>query len=278
MIDVAIIGAGDLGGALAHVLARRQIVRRIQLIDPSGQVAAGKALDITQTGPIEGFTTQVLGSTDIGRASGCEVVVLADGVTPQVEADALLTLTRVQAVAARAVVVVAGADGRSLVERGVLERQYSRNRLIGSAPGALSAAVRALVALQIDGSVRDVALRVIGVPPQHAFVSWEDATVAGSAVTRVLDEPTLRRLSARIGRLWPPGAHALAHAAADAVASLCGTSRQAVDCFVAPDNSMGQRARVVALPVRLGTAGVVRVELPPLSGAAKVALDTAMLL
>ena len=69
MIDVAILGAGELGGALAHVLARRGIVRTIQLIDPAGQVAAGKALDIMQAGPVERFSTPVAGGTDITRAA-----------------------------------------------------------------------------------------------------------------------------------------------------------------------------------------------------------------
>ena len=69
MIDVAIIGAGELGGSLAHVLARREIVRRIELIDPSGQIAAGKALDIMQAGPIEGLDLAT-GSPDVSAKAG----------------------------------------------------------------------------------------------------------------------------------------------------------------------------------------------------------------
>ncbi len=83
----------------------------------------------------------------------------------------------------------------------------ARERLIGSAPEALAASVRALVALQTNGSVRDVALTVLGVPPAHAVVNWDDATIGGFAATRVLDEPTLRRLSAQVAPLWPPGPH-----------------------------------------------------------------------
>ena len=277
-MDVAIIGAGELGGSLAHVLARREIVRRIQLIDPSGQIAAGKALDIMQTGPIEGFTTSVAGSTDLSRVAGCALVIIADSATPQTETDPLLVLTQLKRLAARAVVLCAGVDGRMLVERGVRELKYSRETLIGSAPEALASAVRAVVALQVNGSVREVVLTVMGVPPANAFVSWEDASIGGCAATRVLDEPTLRKLASHIALLWPPGPHALAHSAADAVAAICGVSRRAVSCFVAPDDTLGQRARVVALPVRLGASGVESLAMPPLSGAAKTALDNAMLL
>ena len=278
MMDVAIIGAGELGGSLAHVLARREIVRRIQLIDPSGQIAAGKALDIMQTGPVEGFTTPVAGSTDLSRVAGCALVIVADSASPQSEADPLLVLTQLKQLAARAVVLCAGVDGRMLVERGVRELKYSREKLIGSAPEALASAIRAVVALQVNGSVRDVVLTVMGAPPANAFVSWEDASIGGCAATRALDEPALRKLASQIPLLWPPGPHALAHSAVEAVAAICGVSRRAVSCFVAPDDTLGQRARVVALPVRLCASGVESLAMPPLSGAAKTALDNAMLL
>jgi malate/lactate dehydrogenase len=94
----------------------------------------------------------------------------------------------------------------------------------------------------------------------------------------VLDEPTLRRLTAHIAPLWPPGPHVLAHAAAEAIAAVCGVSRRAISCFVAPDDSSGRRHRCVALPVRLGRAGLHTVEQPTLNVAARVALDNAMLL
>jgi len=277
MIDVAILGAGELGGSLAHVLARREIVRSIQLVDPAGQVAAGKALDIMQAGPVEGFSTPVAGSTDIMRVAAARLVVIADQVKPQA-GDDLLILRQISQIASRALVVCAGPDGRTLVERGVRELGYRRERLIGSAPEALAASVRALVALQTNGSVRDVALTVLGVPPLSTVVNWDDATIGGYAATRVLDEPTLRRLSAQVAPLWPPGPHALAHAAAETIAAVCGVSRRSISCFVAPDDSGGRRTRAVALPVRLTLTGISRVEQPTLSVAARVALDNAMLL
>src|SRR5262245_54464970 len=63
MQEVAIVGAGELGGLLAHVLARRDAARAIRLVDESGQVAAGKALDIMQASPLEQFATSVSGGT-----------------------------------------------------------------------------------------------------------------------------------------------------------------------------------------------------------------------
>jgi malate dehydrogenase len=278
MIDVAIVGAGELGGSLAHVLARREIVRRIQLIDPAGQVAAGKALDIMQAGPVERFTTPVLGLPDISRVAGSGIVIVADSARSSDAADPLLLLKQISQLASRAVVVCAGANGRDLVEQGVRELRYRRERLLGSAPEALAAAVRALVALQVNGSVRDVNLALVGIPPAHAIVNWDDATVGGYRVRQLLSEPALRKLSAQVAALWPPGPHALAHATAETLAAICGISRRTLSCFVAPDDSTGLRTRTVALPVRLGMTGVISVDEPTLDVAARVTLDNARLL
>ena len=280
MRDVAIIGAGELGGALAYVLARTSVAVEIRLIDEMGNVAAGKALDIMQAAPIEGFATRVSGSTDVWTAAGASVLVLTDrfgGEEWQGE-EGLMLLKRIVEVGAGSIVLCAGSSQRELVERGVRELHVARGRLFGSAPEALAGAVRAIVALETNGSPRDVALAVLGVPPSHIVIPWEDAALAGFAMTRVLDEPSRRRVDARVARLWPPGPYALASAAAAAIEALMGRSRRLITCFVAPDDSAGRRARTGALPVRLGPAGIVDVALPSLSVHERVLLDNAMLL
>ncbi|HEV8348189.1 MAG TPA: hypothetical protein VGQ16_16550, partial [Vicinamibacterales bacterium] len=185
MQRVAIVGAGELGGAIAHLLARRDVVRAITLIDETGRVAAGKALDIAQAAPIEGFATELTGSTDLSMAAGADVIVIAERVDGGEWSgeDALMLLKRLTQTSSGAVIVCAGASARELVDRGVRELKVSRERLFGSAPEALAGGARALVALAVNGSPRDVALSVLGVPPDHTVIPWEDATVAGFALT-----------------------------------------------------------------------------------------------
>jgi len=277
MHQVAIVGAGELGGAIAHLLARRDIVRAIALVDEAGRVAAGQALDIAQAAPIEGFATQLTGSTDLSTVAGAAVVVIADRVAGG-EEDALTRLRHVTQFASSAVILCAGATARELVDRGVRELKIPRARLFGSAPDALASGARALAALAVDGSPRDVAITVLGVPPDHIVVPWEDATVGGFAITRLVDEPTRRRLSAKVHAMWPPGPHALAAAAVKAIESIAGRQRQTVSCFVAPDEATAGRRRTAAMPVRLGPVGIVDVVLPSLTVVEQVQLDNAMML
>ena len=280
MQSVAILGAGELGGAVTHVLARRDVTRSITLVDESGRVAAGKALDIAEAAPVEGFATQLNGSTDILHAGGAAVVIIADrfgGAEWQGE-DGLLLLKQLTQIAAGAVIICAGASQRELVDRGVREIRFGRARLFGSAPEALANGARALTALAVNGSARDVSLSVLGVPPSHAVIPWADATVAGFSLTRLLVEPSRHRLAARIAALWPPGPYALASAAVAVIEAMSGRTRRVASCFVAPDTSAGARVRTAALPVRLDTTGIVEVVTPPLSVGEQVALDNAMLL
>lgn len=280
MNDVAIAGAGELGGALAHVLAQKNLTGAIRLVDEAGRVAAGKALDIAEAAPIEGVATQLSGSADLAAVAGAALVVIADrfGSGEWQGEDALALLRRITQMAPRAVVLCAGASQRELVDRGVRELHVKRRQLFGSAPEALAAAARAIVALEADGSPADVALTVLGVPPSRIVIPWEEATIGGFRATRVLDEPARRRIAARLPALWPPGPYALAAAAAKAIEALIGSSRRLSTCFVAPDETAGARSRTVALPVRLGRSGIVEVVLPELSGQARVALDNAAML
>src|SRR5882672_11995322 len=260
MQEVAIIGAGELGGAVAHALARRNLVRAVRLIDEKGRVAEGKALDIAQAAPVEAFATQLSGSTDVAAAAGARVIILADrmgGGEWQGE-EGLQLVKRLSLGAARAVIVCAGALQRDLVGRGVRELHVGRARLFGSAPEALAGGARALVALATNGSPRDVALSVLGVPPAHTVIPWEDATLASFALTRLVDEPARRRLSARVEALWPPGPYALAAAAVTIVEAMAGRSRRIASCFVAPGASPGpsMHTRTAAMPVRLGSSGI----------------------
>jgi malate dehydrogenase len=278
MHQVAIIGAGETGGLLAHALARRNVAPDILLIDDHGRAAQGKALDIAQAAPVEGFASRVSGAADTAAAAGASVVALADpfGASALTGEPALLLLKRLRQFAPHALIVCVDASHRELIERGVRELRMDRARLIGSAPEALVAGVRALVAVETGNLPRDVSLTAIGVPPQHIVVPWEDATVGGFGLTRMINESDRRRLEARMTALWPPGPYALATAAAKAIDAVLKRSEALVACFVAPDDSSGRRLRTAALPVRLSDTGVTDVVLPELSVRERVQLDNAM--
>lgn len=273
MREVAIIGAGELGGTIAHLLARRDIARSIRLVDANGSLAAGKALDISQAAPVEMFATRLSASTDPVTAAGAQVIVVADRAGGEWDGDeAVLLVKQIGGLRGSNVVLCAGAQHRALIERAVRELRLDRSRVFGSAPEALAAGARALVALAVNGSPRDVALSIVGVPPANAVVPWHDASIGGLSVATLLDEPARRQLARRIVALWPPGPRALAAAAVSAIEVMAGRSRRLLSTFVGAETSAG---RALAMPVRLGAHGIQEVLTPSLTAAERVALENA---
>ncbi len=270
MQTVAILGAGDLGGAIARTLAAADAARHIVLIDKAGPVASGKALDILQSGPIEGFRTRVTGSAEPAPA-GAAVVVLADphGGSEYSGDAALGVLGRALEVSPRAIVVAAGATQLRTLEQ-ARELGVPPARLIGSAPLAAQAIACALTAMELDASAADLSLAVVGTPSSWV-IAWADATLAGAPVTPLLAPPQTLRIEARLRARWPPGPYALASAATAVIRAISSGSHRRLPCFVARDTAY-ERRPFAALPATLGPAGVVDVHVPQLSARERVAI------
>ncbi|MYD70243.1 MAG: hypothetical protein F4W89_05760 [Acidobacteria bacterium] len=265
---IAIHGAGTLGGTLARTLSLRGLAGKIRLLDNSGDVAEGKALDIRQAGPIERSDTRIVGGALPADLAGADVVLLAGPVAGDAEWSGEKGLDALQQVAEmnrRALIVCAGAGHRELVEQGVATLGIDRRRVIGSAPEALRAAIRAIVALEAGCPASEVSLTVLGAPPDRAVVPWSQATAGGVSLDGALPPAVLARLRTRVAALWPPGPYALAAAAAHVVgAALAGSGRRPT-CFAMPATERRGPARALAMPVELAASGVARLVEPPLS-------------
>ena len=88
---IALIGSGNIGGTLAHLAAIKEL-GDITLFDIADGVPQGKALDLAQSSPVEGFDCNILGSNDYSSLSGSDVVIVTAGVArkPGMSRDDLL--------------------------------------------------------------------------------------------------------------------------------------------------------------------------------------------
>jgi malate dehydrogenase len=88
---IALIGAGMIGGTLAHLAAQKEL-GDIVLFDIAEGIPQGKALDISQCGPIDGFDARITGSNDYADIAGADVVIVTAGVPrkPGMSRDDLL--------------------------------------------------------------------------------------------------------------------------------------------------------------------------------------------
>jgi malate dehydrogenase len=280
MTTIAIIGAGDIAGAAAHALARGERVSRVLLIDADGKVAAGKALDIQQSGAVDLFHVRLDGTDDMSRVAGCTAVIVADRFgRPSAEwhgDDGLGMMRRLASFASDAPIVFAGAIQAELLRMSAREVHIPGNRLIGSAPEALAAAVRAMVAMEARCSPAEVSLTVLGAPPSGFVVPWSESSIGGYSLERVLSQVELARIEARAARLWPPGPFALGLAAARVTEALVRHSRRAYSVLMMLGGEFGVRGRVGAMPVNLSPTGIAHTRVPTLNTRERVRLETAL--
>jgi malate dehydrogenase len=253
-------------------------VGEVRLVDPDGSIARGKALDILQSAPVDGFSTRVTAADAIEAVAGASVVVIADRAADNVEhagEPGLAELRRLVAIDARAPIVCAGANHRDLIHRAVTELRVATSRIVGSAPLALESALRAMAALATDGSGPEVALRLVGVPPDAAVIGWEEGSIGGQPLSAHLPAHVIAGLNARIPGLWPPGPYSLGAAAARVAEALAGGSRRTFSCFVAMDAGP-VRAAVTAMPVQFQQGSVKRVLEPELTRQERTRLENAL--
>lgn len=280
MSNVVIIGAGDVGAATAQALASGDCVGRIVIVDANTNAAAGKALDIQQSGAIDGFHTKLGASDDLSAATGASVCIVADraGISPEEwhGEDGRAMLARLLRYSGRTPIVLAGTSAVDLILRGSGELKTSRELLIGSAPEALASAVRSLVALDAGCSPLEVSIAVLGVPPHGFVVPWSEAAVGGRALERVLPQAQLARLEARCRGLWPPGPQALGMAAARTAEAILRSSRRSFHVFTALDGEFGVRRQVGILPVFLSSHGIVHRHVPELNLRERVQLQSVL--
>ena len=280
MASVAIIGAGSVGGAVAQALAARDKVRRVLLVDAAAGVAAGKALDIMQSGAVSGSHTRLEGTDDLSRAVGSAVCVVADRHGPP-EAewsgdDGLALLRQLAPWTEKVPLVFAGASQTGLMSTARREHHIPRPLLIGSAPEAFASAMRSMVALEAGCSPSEVSLAVLGLPPAGLVVPWSEAAIGGFALERTLTPVQMSRLDARAQRLWPPGPFALGMAAARAVEAVVTASRGALSVLTVLDGEYGVRNRLGSMPALLDARGVASLRVPSLSSRERVLVETAL--
>jgi malate dehydrogenase len=277
---VCIIGAGELGGAIAHALARGERVRRVVLIDDAAGVAAGKALDIQQAGAIDSCHTHLEGGSDISRVVGAAVCVIADRTGRSSNEwhgdEGLAMLKRLALHLGESPVVCAGPSQSSMLLAAAREAHFRPDRLIGSAPEALSGAVKSMVAIEAECSPTEIGLTVLGAPPRGFVIPWSDASIGGYALQHVLTQVQLARIEGRVAHLWPPGPHALGLAAARVTEALVSSSRRTFSVLTVLNGQFGARGVVGVLPAILSKQGIVTTRVPTLSTRERVQVENAL--
>jgi malate dehydrogenase len=186
---IALVGAGNIGGTLAHLAVSREL-GDVVLFDVVEGVPEGKALDLAQCGPVEGFDAKLKGSQDYADISGADVIIVTAGVArkPGMSRDDLLGIN-LKVMKAVGEGIRANAPGAFVIcITNPLDamvwalREFSglpHHRVVGMAGVLDSARFRHFLAEEFGVSVQDVSAFVLGGHGDTMVPVVEYSTVAG---------------------------------------------------------------------------------------------------
>ena len=275
---ITIIGAGNVGATCAHWAAAKEL-GDVVLIDIIEGLPQGKALDLFEAAPIEGYDLQIAGANDYEASADSDIVVITSGVPrkPGMSRDQLLE-TNVKIVAevtARAVekspeaiLVVVSNPLDAMVYTAHQVSRLPTARVIGQAGVLDTARFRAFIAAEIGCSVEDVQAVLLGGHGDDMVPLPRYTTVSGIPVTQLISPGKLEELvtrtrngGAEIVNLLKTGSAYYAPGAATVamVESIIRDKHRVLPCAAYCDEEYGVGGYFVGVPCVLGRNGVEKV-------------------
>ena len=289
---ITVVGAGNVGGTTAQRLAERDAYD-VVLVDIVEGVPQGKALDISQAGPVCGYSTKVVGSNSYVETAGSSIAVITSGIPrkPGMSRDELLTTnakivkTVVSELVSRSpdiilILVTNPLDAMVHVARTV--SGLPKTRIIGMAGVLDSARMRTFIAQALGVPGRDVEAMVLGGHGDTMVPLPRYTTVKGRLVSEMMPNDQLEAIVQRtrdggaeiVGLLKTGSAfYAPSASAVDMVEAILTDQKRVMPCAVLCEGEYGLRDVVVGVPVQLGKGGAERVIVYDLAPAEQKALE-----
>ncbi len=294
---IALIGAGNIGGTLAHLIGLKEL-GDVVMFDVFGGVAAGKALDIMQSSPVDGFDSAMSGGSDYAAIAGADVIIVTAGFPrmPGMSRDDLLTKNAgvmgqvaegIKTYAPDAFVICITNPLDVMVWALQQKSGLPANKVVGMAGVLDSSRFRLFLAQEFNVSVEDVTAFVLGghgdtmVPltrystvagipvPDLVKMGWTTQEKIDAICTRTANGGgEIVKLLERGSAFYAPAASAIAMAEA-----YLKDKRRVLPCAVMLNGEYGQSGFYVGVPVVIGKNGVEKIVEVELSADEKAAFD-----
>ena len=275
---ITIVGAGNVGATAAHWAAQKEL-GDVVLVDVVEGMPQGKALDLLETGPVEGFDCRVLGTNDYEETAGSKVVIITAGMArkPGMTRQDLLAKNKEIVSSVTKEVVTRSPEAILIVVTNPLDAMaylakkvsgFPRNRVIGMA-GVLDAArFRCFIATELDCSVEDVQAFVLGGHGDEMVPLPRFSTVAGIPITELMSPEQIEKIVDRtrkgggeiVALLKTGSAYYCPSAAAIQMAeAILKDKKRILPCSVYLEGEYGLSDLFFGVPIKLGGGGMEEV-------------------
>jgi len=280
---IALIGAGQIGGTLAHLAALKEM-GDVVLFDIAEGTPQGKALDIAEAGPSEGFDATLKGTNDYADIAGADVCIVTAGVPrkPGMSRDDLLGINLKVMKAVGEGIKENAPDAFVICITNPLDamvwalREYSglpHNKVCGMAGVLDSARFRHFLSVEFDVSMKDVTAFVLGGHGDTMVPLVRYSTVAGIPLPDLVEMgwTSQEKMDAIVQRTRDGGAeivgllgngsafYAPATSAIEMAEAYLKDQKRLLPCAAYVENAFGLKGMYVGVPTIIGAGGVERV-------------------
>ncbi|MGR3641540.1 malate dehydrogenase [Alterinioella nitratireducens] len=280
---IALIGAGQIGGTLAHLVALKEL-GDVVLFDIADGIPQGKALDIAEAGPAAGFDADMKGTTDYADIAGADVVIVTAGVPrkPGMSRDDLLGINLKVMKSVGEGIAANAPDAFVICITNPLDamvwalREFSglpHKKVVGMAGVLDSGRFRHFLAEEFGVSMRDVSAFVLGGHGDTMVPSVRYSTVGGIPLPDLVKMgwTTQEKLDAIVQRTRDGGAeivgllktgsafYAPATSAIEMAEAYLKDQKRVLPCAAWCDGEFGLDGMYVGVPTVIGKDGIERI-------------------
>jgi malate dehydrogenase len=276
MSKVTIVGAGNVGATCANVLAHKDFLKEVILVDIQKDFAKGKALDTWQQAPIDDYSTYLSGTDNYEDTAGSDIVVITAGIPRKpgmsrddlIATNAKIVKTVTQSVikySPEAIIIVVSNPLDVMTYAAHQASNLDSTRVFGMAGILDTARYRAFLATELKVSPKDIQALLLGGHGDTMVPLPRYTTVSGIPVQDMIDGKKLDEIVERTknggGELvqlmgtsawYAPGA-----AAAQMVEAILKDENRIFPCCVKLEGEYGMNDIYLGIPVKLGRKGIV---------------------
>ena len=272
---ISVIGAGFVGATAAHWAAEKEL-GDVVLVDILEGIPQGKALDLFEASPIEGFDARVIGTNGYEETKESDVVIVTSGVPrkPGMSREDLLDINRkiiesvIAEVVARSPKAILMMVTNPLDTMTYLARKKSgfpRERVMGMAGVLDTARFRSFIAMELGVSVEDIQALLLGGHGDEMVPLPRYTTVSGIPLSQLLPKETIDRLVDRtrkgggeIVNLLKTGSAFYAPSAGviQMAEAVLKDKKRILPCCVYLNGEYGLKDICFGVPVKLGAKGI----------------------
>lgn len=278
MSKVTVVGAGNVGATCANVLAHKDLVNEVVLLDIKGDMARGKALDSWQQAPIDYYSTRLVGTEDYAATADSDIVVITAGIPrkPGMSRDDLIATNAkivnmvsgsIMEHSKNPIIIVVSNPLDVMTYAAYKASGLDASRVFGMAGILDTARYRAFLSTELNVSPKDIQAVLMGGHGDTMVPLPRYTTVAGIPVLELIDKEKLDAIVQRTkvggGELvklmgtsawYAPGA-----AAAQMVESIVRDEQRIFPCCVRLDGQYGINDMFLGAPVKLGKNGIEQI-------------------